>query len=288
MTDPDFIADKGRAPRLKAPPKSCDTHSHIYGPLDRYPRTNDGTRLATLEAYRGMLARLGIERSVIVHSSAYGFDNSVTLDAIAAIGQDRARGTAVIPPGISREELDRLHAGGMRGVRISGSGSELSVFNADKIAAQIADLDWVLQLQEASAGWVQKVAPMVSDLPVKVVFDHLGKTPIEESTSGEGFRTLLKLLEENDHVWVKIAAIYSNSLTGPPDYFDVGDRVQALVAARPDRVIWGINWPHPRFRFDGVAESADVLDPLLDWIPDEADRELVLAKNPARLFGFDS
>lgn len=288
MTDPNFITDKGRKPKLIAPPNSCDTHSHVYGPLDQFPRTNGSTRLATLEAYRGMLARLGIERCVVVHSSACGFDNSVTLDAIAQIGQDRARGMAVIPTDITKEELHKLHAGGMRGVRVSGHGAELSAFDADKIAAQIADLGWALQLQEPSPGWVQKIAPMAKELPIPTIFDHLGKTPVEESTAGEDFHALVKLLEDNDHIWVKIAAIYSNSNAGPPNYVDVGDRVRVLTETRPDRVIWGVNWPHPRFKFDGIAESADVLDPLLDWIPDETTRKMVLADNPGKLYGFDS
>ena len=89
MTDSDFITDSGRAPKLKAPSKACDTHSHIYGPVDRYPRTVSSSRIATLEAYKDMLDRLGIERCVIVHSSMYGTDNSVSLDAIAALGRDR-------------------------------------------------------------------------------------------------------------------------------------------------------------------------------------------------------
>jgi len=288
VTDPNFITDKGRKPKLIAPPNSCDTHSHVYGPLDQFPRTNGSTRLATLEAYRGMLARLGIERCVVVHSSACGFDNSVTLDAIAQIGQDRARGMAVIPTDITKEELHKLHAGGMRGVRVSGHGAELSAFDADKIAAQIADLGWALQLQEPSPGWVQKIAPMAKELPIPTIFDHLGKTPVEESTAGEDFHALVKLLEDNDHIWVKIAAIYSNSNAGPPNYVDVGDRVRVLTETRPDRVIWGVNWPHPRFKFDGIAESADVLDPLLDWIPDETTRKMVLADNPGKLYGFDS
>jgi len=287
VSEPDFITDKGRKPKLIAPPKSCDTHSHIYGPLDQFPRTNSSTRLATLEAYRCMLARLGIERCVVVHSSAYGFDNSVTLDAIAQIGQDRARGMAVIPTDISKEELQVLHAGGMRGVRVSGHSAELSAFDADKIATQILGLGWALQLQEPTFGWVQKIAPMVREIPIPTIFDHLGTSPINENTTGNDFRALVKLLEDNDHIWVKIAAIYSNSNTGPPDYADVGDRVRVLTQTRPSRIIWGVNWPHPHFKFNGVAESADVLDPLLEWIPDETTRKMVLADNPGKLYGFD-
>ena len=60
MTDIDFTEDAGRAPFFKAPPKTCDTHSHIYGALEQYPRTVDNKRMATVDAYKATLKRLGI------------------------------------------------------------------------------------------------------------------------------------------------------------------------------------------------------------------------------------
>jgi 2-pyrone-4,6-dicarboxylate lactonase len=288
MTEPDFLTDAGRKPKLKAPPKTCDTHSHIYGPLDKYPRQVSETRIATLEAYKGMLDRLGIERCVIVHSSMYGYDNSVTLDAIAALGQDMARGSAVIPGDISREELQRLHDGGMRGVRVSSSNDDISIDNADKIAARIAPLGWILQLQEKTPNWISRTGPMLKDLPCPVVFDHFGRTSVAESAGGAEFQTLLKLLADNDNIWVRLSALYTNSRSGPPDYADVAERAKALVATRPDRLLFAMNWPHPRFPFPGVVDSADCLDPFEEWIPDEKTREMVLATNAGKLYGFDT
>ena len=73
--------DKTRRPKRKAPPKSCDTHSHVYGPTDLYPPREGLTpRFAPVEAYRAMLDGIGVERCVIVHSSFYGYDNRCTLD----------------------------------------------------------------------------------------------------------------------------------------------------------------------------------------------------------------
>ena len=34
-------------------------------------------------------------------------------------------------------------------------------------------------------------------------------------------------------------------------------------------------------------DEADCLDPLLAWVPDETQRRMILADNPAALYGFD-
>jgi predicted TIM-barrel fold metal-dependent hydrolase len=61
---------------------------------------------------------------------------------------------------------------------------------------------------------------------------------------------------------------------------------QALIAARPDRIIWGTDWPHPAL--DGkMPNDGDLFDMLAVWEPDEARRRAILVDNPERLFGFD-
>lgn len=100
-----------------------------------------------------------------------------------------------------------------------------------------------------------------------------------------GFQTLLRCLASG-HCYVKISAPYLTSEVGPPGYDDVASRVKALVAERPDRLLWAANWPHPNSPFGNKPEEADCLDPLLEWAPDEADRRLILTENAARLYGF--
>ncbi|MEQ8195872.1 MAG: amidohydrolase family protein [Rhodospirillales bacterium] len=283
----DLTEDKGRKPRLKAPPKSCDTHSHIYGPRDLYPHVEGReSRYAPVEVYRAMLERIGIERSVIVQPSLYGYDNRCTLAAIAALGQDRARGTAVIAPSATKEEIQRLHDGGIRGIRISHSGDELSPETARDIARLIAPLGWILQIQDSRKRWIEDAVPLLSNLPVPLIFDHLGRTPPEAGASDPEFKALLKLVE-TDNIWVKISGVYYSSRSPHPGYADAVERIQTLVKARPDRILWALNWPLPGFPGPDEPDSADFLDPLLDWVPDEATRAMILAGNPGKLYGFD-
>ena len=59
---------------------------------------------------------------------------------------------------------------------------------------------------------------------------------------------------------------------------------RALIAAAPDRLIWGSDYPHLSFA-DKVG-SVQLFNLLADWAPDEATRRRILVDNPAALFGF--
>ena len=60
----------------------------------------------------------------------------------------------------------------------------------------------------------------------------------------------------------------------------------ALVARRPDRMLWGSDWPHVMCKVP-MPNDGDLLDILGDWVPDKRTREAILVHNPARLYGFD-
>jgi len=279
--------DKGRQPRLIAPPNTCDTHSHIYGPRELYPQVEGReSRYAPIEVYRTMLDRIGVKRCIIVQPSHCGYDNRCTLDAIAALGQDRARGTAVISMDTSKDEIQRLHDGGIRGIRISHGGDELSPETAGDIAALIEPFGWILQIQDRRERWIEDAAPSLMRLPVPLIFDHLGRTPAAEGANSAEFKAVIKLLETG-RVWVKISGVYYSTLANHPDYKDAVERIRILVETRPDRILWGLNWPYPQFPFKTEADSADFLDIMLDWVPDEATRTMIFAGNPEKLYGFD-
>ena len=52
-----------------------------------------------------------------------------------------------------------------------------------------------------------------------------------------------------------------------------------------DRVIWGSNWPDAGIAMP-TPNDADLLDFLLDAVPEENDRRLILSDNPAQLCGW--
>lgn len=283
------VSGEGRKPRLKVPPKSCDTHAHIYGPVDKYP-PYPGRRptnwLASLAAYKTMLNRLGIERCVIVQPSLYSTDNGCTLDAIKELGLTGARGVAVTKKNISMTELQKLHKDGMRGLRFYLLVDDFLMSDVPEMAKRIAPLGWHLQIQDRG-NWLLEAIPILKELPVDVVIDHIGRTPPEKGVNDPGFQELLRFLETGK-CWVKISAPYLASQSGPPHYEDVEKKVKALVSVRPDRLVWATNWPHPNHTPGNRPDEADLLDLLLEWVPDARVREAILADNPARLYGFHS
>ncbi|MEW6335432.1 MAG: amidohydrolase family protein [Thermodesulfobacteriota bacterium] len=288
MKDEYRVSGDGRKPRLIAPPKACETHSHIFGPADRYPRF-PGRKPhygAPIDAYEAMLRRLGMERCVIVQPSLYSTDNRCTLDAIAHFGLSRARGVAVTKKDIRQSELQQLHDAGMRGLRFYLIVDDFVMGDAREMARRIAPLGWHLQVQDRG-DWLAGAIPILEKLPVDIVIDHVGRTPPEKGVNDPGFKALLRFMETG-RCWVKISAPYLASLDGPPRYADVGHKVRALVSVRPDRLVWAANWPHPNHTPGNKPEEADCLDVLLEWVPDAALRKAILADNPGILYGFDT
>ena len=70
-----------------------------------------------------------------------------------------------------------------------------------------------------------------------------------------------------------------------PDYADSTLIAQALIAAAPDRIIWGSDYPY--LSHAGKVNSIDLFNLLAQWIPDAATRQKILLDNPAKLFGFN-
>lgn len=276
-------------PRLKAPPGACDTHIHVLGPYDRYPLNDDRSYTVPesgVEDCRALLDALGIDRAVIVHPSAHGMDLRVTLDAIAALGPARARGVAVVPLDVADEELDRLHAAGIRGVRMQTMvRGGVDPAQVRSMAARIARLSWHVQVMVDGRHQADDVLPLLRDLPTDVVIDHMGCFTAGDGADHPAFRALVELVR-GGRCWVKLSAPHRRSRAGPP-YRDMVPFARALIEARPDRMLWGTDWPHVAAFDHPVPDDAGLLDWVLEWGVDEATRHAILADNPARLYGFD-
>jgi len=87
-----------RVPDFGLPPRTCDSHCHIFGPDSRYPYAADRPYTppdAPLDMLQALQARLRIERAVIVNATPHGRDNKVVTDAIAASGGGQAPALSV-------------------------------------------------------------------------------------------------------------------------------------------------------------------------------------------------
>jgi D-galactarolactone isomerase len=273
-----------KKPQLTPPPGAVDTHIHIYS--DRYPTAATAVIKpadASVADYLAVRRRLGVDRTVVVQPSAYGLDNTCTLDAMAEIGPS-ARGIAVCNESVSDAELARLDRLGIRGLRFFMlRGGAVNWESLETMSARIAPLGWHIVLQLDGRDLPDYEA-RVENLPSDVVIDHTGKFLEPVAPDHAGFKTLLRLLDDR-RKWIKLAAPYETSKLGPPFYDDVGRLAKILVKAAPDRTVWASNWPHPSSGFDGP-DDADMLDLLLDWVGDDTTRRMVLADNPSRLYGF--
>ena len=275
-----------RQPRLEVPAGACDCHAHVFAPLSEAAMVAARAYTpppAPLEAYRHMLSILGIQRAVIVQPSVYGTDNRVTMAAVRAYGRD-CRAVVVVDPGIVEAELKAMDAAGARGVRLNlqyAGGVGLDA--AAALARRIAPLGWHLQLL-LDARDLPDLLPAIRALPVEVVVDHMGHMSAAHGIDHPGFRALLEALA-GGRCWVKLSGNYRITAAGAP-YDDAIPFARALVAANPERCVWGTDWPHPALEAP-MPNDADLLDALAAQVPDEAARARILVDNPARLYRFD-
>ena len=278
-----------RAPHFTLPPLSCDTHAHICGPAGRFPYFAERVYTppdALLPAYRHMLDTLGVTRAVLVQPSVYGTDNAALLDSLAA-DPARLRGVAVIDLDTPADELKRMHALGVRGVRCNivdvkeGKG-RLPMEMLQALAERIAPLGWHLEFLMHVDEFAE-LDVLLCDFPVEVVFGHLGYMRTDHGLKAPGFQALLRLLATG-RAWVKLTGPYRISTTGLP-YDDVTPFAHALLERAPRQVVWGSDWPHVMVK-GKMPNDGDLCDCLAAWVPDEALRKQVLVDNPARLYGF--
>ena len=281
-----------RKPACDLPPGSTDCHCHVFEDPKKYPLTEPRSYTPPylpLARYLEMCKAVGLTRTVQVNASVYGFDNSLTLDLIAELGQDKARGVAGVRPDFSDKEMQRLHDGGFRGARLSthvkGYGGTDVV---DVIAAKIAPLGWHLQIHVGKNEEIADLEAKFMNLPCAIVFDHLGCVRGgRDAVDSRGFQALLRILKARDDCWVKVSSFYHRSHEGPPLYSDMKPFAHAVAAARPDRVVFGTNWPHPN-QFPPTVNPNDgaLIDVFCDWFPDANTRKRILVDNPAKLYGF--
>jgi len=248
---------------------------HINGPYDRFPlrETRDlEPPEATSGDYRRLAEITGIERCVVVQPSYFAKDNSCTLTSLTEIGLD-ARAVVVIDPDCPTSDLQRFHDLGARGVRLQtviAGGTDPRA--AQALAARLAPLGWHIQLF-VREDQIPDLLPMINDLPVPVVFDHMAHLDRNAGEDSENFALLLRLLERGN-CWIKL----SNCFFNPS-----GSRARRLIEANPERVVWGSDWPHVAIT-DGAPDDGRLLDQLADWASNEDTLRKILCDNPTALY----
>ena len=277
-----------RTPKTPPPPKSCDSQFHVFGSREKYP-VRPGTVYempeATFAEARKMHRILGLERGVIVQSTAYGLDHKAVLDALAEGGKNY-RGVGVINDTVSDAELQRLHNAGVRGARFNfykavNFAPSIEAFSHS--IPRIQELGWFAKLH-LGAGDLIEYDSLFKKLKLNVVIDHMGRPDMALGLKDPNVLKVIELLKTGNW-WIMISNGHKQSKTGFP-WNDAIPIARAYIEAAPDRVLWGSDWPHP-LSTEKVPNDADLLELLYRYAPDEGERKKILVDNPANLFGFE-
>ena len=277
-----------RTPAFKLPAKACDAHCHVFGPGNVFPYA--ATRKYTppdapREKLRDLHRILGVERAVIVQASCHGTDNSAMLDAIAH-SRGTYRGVCNAAAEFSGAEFERLHAGGIRGVRFNfvkllGGAPDLAKMK--NVVAMAKEFGWHLVIH-VDAEQLVEFEDLFASFDVPKIIDHMGRVPASGGIHQKPFRILLRFMGRDDF-WVKVCGSERISQAGPP-FHDAVPYALALIDAAPDRILWGTDWPHPNIgKF--MPNDGDLVDLVPLFARDAGLQRKLLVDNPNRLYQFD-
>ncbi|MDQ2780615.1 MAG: amidohydrolase family protein [Pseudomonadota bacterium] len=242
------------------------------------PRRNYTPHESSLDAYRKVMGAIGIGRGVIVQPSVYGTDNRATLDALQA-GGPAFRAIVVPAADVSDDQLERMHALGVRGLRLNLLNPQMLTLDAAlAILARVAGRGWHLQVLLDLGKEPDALRSLVDKTSAPVVVDHMGK--LAPNTRKHPLFDLLKA----GACWVKLSGAYRVSAE-PPPHADLTGLARAFADANPAQVIWGSDWPHTELH-QGTPSAASLAALVQAWLPDEALRHQICVSNASRLYGF--
>lgn len=281
------------APKQRLPDGACEAHSHVFGPLDRFPLSVTGSYeppRTPYEVHRRMMEQVGFARAVLVQPAPYARDCAALLDACSR-SPETLRGIAVADSTITDRALDDLVKRGIKGLRFvevmdpQGGGRYRGSVGFDefhKLAPRMAALGLHAQIW-ADCGRIAADAEELLQHGVPVVVDHMGKPEVMRGAGDPDFARLVALLAEQ-RLWLKLSVCRTSKQF--PDYPDARPLHDALVRAAPQRLLFGSDWPH--VRMGALTPDVGHLIDLFDaWTGNDATlRRQVFVDNPKLLYGF--
>lgn len=263
---------------------ACDCHMHVFD--DHYPAATGAVLRpanASLKEYHQLQGRLGAQRHVLVQPSVYGTDNRLLVRTLTERPLTM-RGIAVVDLETSDSALAELDRAGVVGIRfnqVQTGATSMTMFDA--LASRVNELGWHLQMHLKGAGLIEYESQLArSHAPI--VLDHFARV-LECPGEAKGMIAAVKRLLASGNTWLKLSAPYLASQQHDDAYTDLAIVVKDLLAAFPERLIWGTDWPHATeaIKPDDVA----MLDWLLRLMPDPALAHQIMVDNPAALYSFD-
>ncbi|KAL2206997.1 hypothetical protein CC79DRAFT_1335231 [Sarocladium strictum] len=200
---------------------------------------------------------------------------------------------------LNDEDFGRLHALGVRSVRVHGAfgtaGSDPDwVIRQFYKAAQLVGVSkygWSISAQLPLQTWASITDTLLNDAQLSsctFLLDHNGSaTPNDVET--DAFAQLGRLLSTG-RAYVKVGALHRRS---PEDIGRMQAVVQTMAKQAPRALVWGSDWPHCNSKATGSAsepapplagvDTGAELEHLRSWLTDE-QWTAMMVDNPNRLF----
>ncbi|KAI6758514.1 hypothetical protein HG530_010754 [Fusarium avenaceum] len=284
----------GTDPRM--PGGAWDSHLRImdpvrYSPVEAIPYTP-----AVHNAWDNAIFEhsIGCQHVFYVQTATHGYDLTLMLDSMRAVGNNRALGLALFDPNTTNHEhIRRWDGEGVRAVRVNlvpyGDDTPIDELKEtiSKYVELIKPFDWVLQLYTK----MERIIELEDFLPtfgVRVVFDHYGDPKLPKSREPvdpykiKGFESLVRLLK-NGTTYVKISGAYRLSHLESNKWEDLDPVTLEFFEEVPERVVFGSDWPHTRFEGLDVKPWVSHLLDLTEgnqWL-----RERLFRENALELWG---
>lgn len=277
-------------PRFAPPPGACDAHSHVFGPFDTFPPREASTYAlpdAPPSIHAAARAAMGISRGVLVQPAPYGMEASAMLHAVSQ-SNGALKAIAIADETVSGETLADWAARGVKGLRFvemrapTGHRYPGSVgFDAlARLAPRMREHGLHAQLWASAATYAEHL-PELSKLGLPLVLDHLASPDVPAGPHAPSFQAVLNALR-NGSIWVKLTLC--RVARDAPGYRDARPFHDACIAANPEHLLWGSDWPYVRLQ--PAPDAGAMLDLFADWTADSALIQRILVENPQALYGF--
>ena len=262
--------------------------AHIYNDPKRHPflegRTYTPEPATVPELKQMMRALRSRSRRGRAGVDARNRQLASSIDSIRELGAG-ARGVAVIDDKTTEAALDDMHRGGVRGIRLSlGNQGATDPAAARQRLKTAGDRmknrkGWSALISGSPATW-DALRVDLAAFPVPIVIDHFGEPRVADGVGQPGFTAVLSLVKSGK-AYVKLSN--ADTLT-QSDMSDVTPYAKALIAANPQRAVFGTAWPHPSaggvpgrkptdLALHRQTDDGQVMNMLAVWAPDAAMRK---------------
>lgn len=248
-----------------------DAHLHIVDP--RFPLVENNGYLPdpfTVDDYREANAHLtphgfAVRGGAVVSGSFQAFDQGYLVEALAQLGPGFA-GVTQLPVEVEDQEIDRLHAAGVRAVRFNvARGGSAALDDLEHLAQRVHDrAGWHAELYIDARTIDDDLARRIAALPA-VSIDHLGMHE-------DGLPQLLRLVEQG----VKVKATGFGRID-----MDPARTLAAIVDVDPTALMVGTDLPSTRARRPFRPEDLALIR---DTLPTE-HQSAVFWQNAAEFYG---